>query len=57
MGRKSILKNDNMSLKYLFDQPYMNARQAKWLDFLSEYQFELNHIKGKENKFVDALSR
>ena len=57
MGRKFLLKIDNMSLKYLFDQPNMNARQARWLAFLSEYHFELKHIKGKENKFVDALSR
>ena len=25
--------------------------------FLSEYHFELKHIKGKENKVSDALSR
>ena len=29
----------------------------RWLDFLSEYDFEIKHIKGKENKVVDALSR
>ena len=46
-----------MSLKYLFDQPYLNARKARWLDFLSEYHFELKHIKGKENKVADALSQ
>ena len=28
-----------------------------WLDFLSEYDFKIQHIKGKENKVVDALSR
>ena len=28
-----------------------------WLAFLSEYDFEIHHIEGKENKFVDALSR
>ena len=47
MGRKLLLKIDNMSLKYLFEQPDLNATNARWLDFLSEYQFELNHIKGK----------
>ena len=47
MGRKFLLKNDNMSLKYLFDQPDLNARQARWLAFLSECHFELKHIKGK----------
>ena len=25
--------------------------------FLSEFDIEVNHIKGKENKVVDALSR
>ena len=57
MGSKFLLKADNMSLKYLFDQPDLNLRQARWLDFLSEYHFELKHIEGKENKVVDALSR
>jgi hypothetical protein len=27
------------------------------LDFLYEYDFDIKHIKGKENKVVDALSR
>ena len=45
-----------MSLKYLFDQPDLNARKTRWLYFLSEYHFKLNHIKGKENKVADALS-
>ena len=27
------------------------------MDFLSEYHFELKHIKGKKNKVADALSR
>ena len=46
-----------MSLNYLSNQPDLNARKARWLDFLCEYHFELKHIKGKENKIVDALSR
>ena len=45
-----------MSLKYLFEQPDLNTRQARWLAFLSEYHFELKHIKCKENKVVYALS-
>ena len=56
MGRKFLLKTENMSLNYLFDQPDLNARQARLLDFLSEYHFKLNHIKGKENKVANALS-
>ena len=48
---------DNKGLKYLLDQPNLNARQARWLAFVSKYNFEIQHIKGKENKVVDALSR
>ena len=47
---------DNKGLKYILDRPNLNARQARWLAFLSEYDFEIQHIKGKENKVVDALS-
>ena len=40
-----------------FDHPTLNARQARWLEFLCELDFEIKHIKGKENKVADALSR
>ena len=39
MGRNFVLKTDNMSQKYLFDQLDLNARKSRWLDFLSEYHF------------------
>ena len=55
MGSKFLMYTDNMSLKYLFDQPDLNARQSIWLAFLSEYHFELKHIKGKENKVAYTL--
>ena len=49
--------SDNISLKYLFHQHNLNSRQVRWLSFLSKYDFEIKHIKGKDNKVVDALSR
>ena len=49
--------SDNISLKYLFDQQNLNARQVIWSAFLREYDFEIKHIKGKENKVFDSLSR
>ena len=57
MGKRFELRTDHNGLKYLFDQPTLNARQSRWLEFLSEYNFDIKHIKGKENKVVDALSR
>ena len=49
--------SDNISLKYLFDQQNLNSRQARWMSFLSEYDFEIKHIKGKEKKVAYTLSR
>jgi hypothetical protein len=57
MGKRFELRIDHNGLKYLFDQPNLNARQSKWLEFLSEYDFDIRHVKGKENKVVDALNR
>jgi ribonuclease HI len=57
MGRRFELRTDHIGLKYLFDQPTLNARQSRWLEFLCEYDFDIKHIKGKENKVVDALNR
>ena len=57
IGKRFLLISNNISLKYLFDQQNLNTRQARWLAFLSEYDFEIKHIKRKENEVVDALSR
>jgi hypothetical protein len=57
LGRKFVLMTDHRGLRYLFDQPKLNARQARWMGLLSEFDFEIKHIKGKENRVVDALNR
>jgi hypothetical protein len=57
LGRRFVLMTDHCGLKYLFDQPRLNARQARWMALISEFDFEIKHIKGKENKVEDALSQ
>ena len=57
MGKKSELRIDHCGLKHLFKQPTLNVRKTRWLEFLSEYDFEIKHKKGKENQVVDELSR
>jgi hypothetical protein len=57
MGKKFELRTDHIGLKYLFEQLTLNVRQTRWLEFLSKYDFDIKHIKGKENKVVNALSR
>jgi hypothetical protein len=55
MGRMFLLLTNKSGVKFLFSQPDLIARQARWLSFLREFDFELRHMKGKENKVADAL--
>jgi hypothetical protein len=57
LGRRFILMNDHCGLKYLFDQPRLNVRHARWMVLINEFDFKIKHIKEKENKVVDVLSR
>jgi hypothetical protein len=50
MGKRFVLRIDHNGLKYLFDQPTLNARQSRWLEFLSEYDSDIKHIKGKREQ-------
>ena len=52
-----ILMSYHSGLRYLFHQPNMNARKARWLATLSKFDFEIRYIKGKESKVADALSK
>jgi hypothetical protein len=50
------LRKDHSGLIYLFEQPTLNTRKTRWLEFLSEYEFDIKKIKGKESKVDGALS-
>jgi hypothetical protein len=47
LGKRLVLMTNHSGLRYLFDQPKINARQARWMALLSEFDFEIKHIKGK----------
>lgn len=57
MGKKFELKTDHRGLQHIFTQSDLNARQRRWSELLSEYDFDITYIKGTLNKVVDALSR
>jgi hypothetical protein len=57
VGRNFELKTNHQSLKHLFTQRDLNARKRRWSEFMSEYDFGISYIKGKENVATDALSR
>jgi len=47
LGKKFTLVIDHINLKYIFSQPDLNARQGRWMVLLSEFEFDIRHIKGK----------
>lgn len=55
--RRFMLMSDQIGLRYLFDQSNQNARQARCLAMISNFDFEIRYIKGKENRVADVLSR
>jgi len=57
MGRKFELRIGHSGMKYFFELPTLDTIQTRWLEFISEYDFDIKHIKGKENKLVDALNK
>jgi len=57
LGRSFILMTYHYGLKYLFEHPILNARHARWMALISDFDFEIIHIKEKENRVVDVLDR
>lgn len=56
LGGWFVLTSDHIGLRYLFDQLNLNARKARWLALISEFDFDIRYIQGKENRVIDALS-
>jgi len=56
MGMKFELMKNQSGIKYLFEKQTLNYRKTRWLKFLTKYDFQINHIKGKENKIDHGLN-
>lgn len=48
---------DHHPLKYLDTQKTLSRRQARWVEFMQEFDYNVSYIKGKSNVVADALSR
>ncbi|GKT28667.1 Transposon Ty3-G Gag-Pol polyprotein, partial [Aduncisulcus paluster] len=54
-GRPFMLKTDHRNLVYLQKAP--NAKLTRWRLRLEEFEFEIEHVPGKDNIIADVLSR
>lgn len=52
-----VVITDHMSLRYLNSQPFLSNRQARWVEFLQQFDLVIKFRAGKENEAADALSR
>ncbi|GJS97652.1 putative reverse transcriptase domain-containing protein [Tanacetum coccineum] len=48
-GTKCTVFTDHKSLQHILDQKEMNMRQRRWLELLSDYDFEIRYHPGKAN--------
>ena len=58
-GNKFSIRTDHRGLETMFDTKLArmkNARVMRWAIFLSEFSYEIQYIRGKENK-ADYISR
>jgi hypothetical protein len=54
---QTLVKSDHKNLQYFMTTKKLNGRQARWAETLAEYDFTIQHCKGKDNAWADALSR
>ncbi|GJX02956.1 putative reverse transcriptase domain-containing protein [Tanacetum coccineum] len=56
-GTKCVVFTDHKSLQYILIQKELNLRQRRWIELLSDYNYEIRYHFGKVNVEADALSR
>jgi len=56
-NHKFLIRTDHQNLKYFKSPQKITPRQARWHEFLQDYNFELEHFPGKSNTIADLLSR
>ncbi|GJW72642.1 putative reverse transcriptase domain-containing protein [Tanacetum coccineum] len=54
---KCVVFTDHKSLQHILDQKELNMRQRRWLELLSDYDYEIRYNPGKANVVADALSQ
>ncbi|GKD86502.1 putative reverse transcriptase domain-containing protein [Tanacetum coccineum] len=54
---KCTVFTNHKSLQHILDQKELNMRQRRWLELLSDYDYDIRYHPRKANVVADALSR
>lgn len=57
LRKRFSIFTDHKALEYFMSTKKLNARQARWAEFLSRFYFLIRYCPGKQNTLADALSR
>ena len=57
LGSPFFIYTDHKTLENFNTQKDLSRRQARWMEFLSQYDAKIIYIKGDDNTVADALSR
>jgi hypothetical protein len=57
LGTRFTVRTDNAANTYFQSQKKLSPKQARWQEFLQEYDFVWEHKPGRHNQVADALSR
>src|SRR6266481_3493717 len=57
LGRRFIIVTDHKSLEYFKTQPNLSSRQTRWWEYISQFNFTIQHVDGVINRVADCLSR
>ena len=56
-GKQNIYETDNAALQWLMTAANLPPMAARWALLMSEFDFKVKHIEGKQNVVADHLSR
>lgn len=57
LGRRVLVRSDHAALTYLRHTKEPVGQQARWLDFVEQFDVTVQHRSGSANRAADALSR
>jgi len=57
LGRRLVVRSDHAALRYLRKSKELVAQQARWLDYIEQFDIHVSHRSGSAHRNADALSR